>query len=104
MNLLRFRPRTETRWLELPDGSRRRVKVTVNDASTIQNVEDGDVLHGTARPEAVRLDLRGAPDTLREYAARKRQDRRNRRYAARVQAFKERPGGLWAPLPEGELT
>lgn len=103
MHLLRYRPRVETRWLVLPRGERRRVKVTVNDQATIQQVEDSDVLHGTARPEAYHLDLRGTPSSLAEFAARRRHDRRNRRYVARRQAFVERPGGLWAPLPEGEL-
>ncbi len=103
MHLLRYRPRSETRWLVLPRGDRRRVKVTVNDQATIQQVEDTDVLHGTGRPDAYYLDLRGGPSSLREYAARRRHDRRNRKYVAQRAAFAERPGGLWAPLPEGEL-
>lgn len=104
MNLLRFRPRVDTRRLVLPDGSSRKVKVSVNDAGTTQHIEDGDVLHGTARPDALHLDLRGGPDSIREYLARRHEDRRKQRYVRRHQPYAERPDGLWAPLPEGELA
>jgi hypothetical protein len=54
MNLIRFRERTKD--LHLPDG--RLVKVTVNDANTTQHVEDGDHVHGTAKPPPIGIVVR----------------------------------------------
>lgn len=55
MHLLRFRPHTTTERLHLPDGTSRLVKVTVNDAHDVQQIEDGDRLHGTAIPAPVEV-------------------------------------------------
>jgi hypothetical protein len=54
LNLIRFRERTKD--LYLPDG--RLVKVTVNDANTTQHVEDGDRMHGTAKPPPISIVVR----------------------------------------------
>ena len=58
MELLRFRKVTKTVNLELPDGSHRKVKVTTNDARDVQQVEDGDRLHGHVRPAPVAISVR----------------------------------------------
>ena len=85
MNLLRFRPSSRTLRLELPDGSMRAVKVTVNDAHDVQQVEDGDVLHGTARPAPVALKIRATGMPKMRQAFRREFDT-----------------GLWAPVPGSE--
>jgi hypothetical protein len=62
MQLLRFRKVTHTVSLELPDGSVRKVKVTTNDARDVQQVEDGDRLHGHVIPAPVAITVnRPAP-------------------------------------------
>lgn len=60
VHLLHFRPASKT--IRLRDG--RRVKVSTNDQRTIQQVEDGDRLHGTGRLISVHVQLRNV-DTPR---------------------------------------
>ncbi len=81
MNLLRFRPVSKTLRLELPDGSTRPVKVTVNDAHTTQHVEDGEVVHGTAKPPPLRIVVRKGHEPIAR------------------EEYKLRECGLWAPVP-----
>lgn len=57
MQLLRFRKVTRTVNLELPDGTHRKVKVTTNDARDVQQVEDGDRLHGHVIPAPVAISV-----------------------------------------------
>lgn len=95
--LLRYRPRTTTVRLDLPDGSHRSVKVTVNDAHDTQHVEDGDALHGTARPAAVAIRVRQASRQRRGMLLR------NLGMPKMRQAFhRGYDSGLWAPLPGTE--
>jgi hypothetical protein len=95
--LLRFRPTTRTVRLELPDGSVRTVKVTTNDAHDVQHVEDGDVMHGTARPAPVHITVR-RPAKQRRGALL-----RNLGMPRMRQAFQhDGDTGLWAPLPGTE--
>jgi hypothetical protein len=98
VNLLRFRPTTRTVRLELPDGSSRPVKVTTNDAGDVQHVEDGDVMHGTARPAPVRIEMRVPSRQRRGLLLRNMGMPRMR------QAFKaDRDTGLWAPVHGTEV-
>lgn len=96
MHLLRYRPTVKTLRLELPDGSTRAVKVTVNDDASVQQVEDGDVLHGTARPHPIAITIK-RPSKQRRGALL-----RNLGMPRMRQAFTKAPEGLWAPLPGTE--
>lgn len=94
MNLLRFRSVTRDVRLELPDGSSRLVKVTTNELGTGQQVEDGDALHGTARPVSIAVQVR-QPSRQRRGALLK-----NLGMPRARQAFAhDFDTGLWAPVP-----
>lgn len=56
--LLKFRQVTKTVTLELPGGGTRKVKVTTNDAGDVQQVEDGNRLHGHVIPAPVAIKVR----------------------------------------------
>jgi hypothetical protein len=58
MNLLRSRTVVKTVKLELPDGSYRKVKVTTNDARDVQQIEDGERLHGHVIPAPVEIQVK----------------------------------------------
>lgn len=98
MNLLRFRPVTRTVRLELPDGSSRAVKVTTNDAGDVQHVEDNGIIHGTARPEPVAIQMRVPSRQRRGLLLR------NLGMPKMRQAFKaDHDTGLWAPVHGTEV-
>jgi hypothetical protein len=96
--LLRFRPVTRTVRLDLPNGGHRLVKVTTNDARDVQHVEDGDVLHGTARPAPLRITVTTPTRQRRPLLLR------NLGMPKMRQAFKaDGDTGLWAPVPGTEV-
>ncbi len=91
--LLRFRPRTTTERIYLPDGSSRLVKVTVNDRHDVQHVEDGDRLHGTGMPAPFSLTVQRPSKQRRGMLLRGMKMPKVR------QAFsRDVVPGLWAPL------
>jgi hypothetical protein len=96
MNLLKFRPVVRDVRLELPDGSHKLVKVSTNDAGTIQHVEDGDRQHATARPPGVRLFGRTPSKQRRGLLLR------NVGMPKMRQAFQRPDGNLWVPVPGTE--
>ena len=97
MHLLTYRPSSRTLRLELPDGSTRAVKVTVNDAHDVQHVETDDAIHGTARPAPVAMAVRTPAPQRRGMVLR------NLGMPKMRQAFRrEVDTGLWAPLPGTE--
>lgn len=98
MHFLHFRSHTETVKLELPDGSHRKVKVTVNDAHDAQHVEDGDHLHATVRPAPVGLVVSLGPVQRRPLLLR------NSGMPKLRQAFSRTfDRGLWAPVEGSEV-
>lgn len=96
MNLLRFRPVVRDVRLDLPNGDHKMVKVTTNDAGTIQHVEDGDCLHGTGRPPAVVVKMRQPSSQRRGLLLR------NLGMPKMRQAFTRPDGSLWVPVPGTE--
>ena len=58
MNLLRFRETRRTVRVDIPDGTSRLVKVVTNDAGDVQQVHDGDRLHGHVIPAPVAVTVR----------------------------------------------
>lgn len=64
--LLRSRTVVKTVNLELPNGSTRKVKVTTNDARDIQQVEDGDRLHGHVIPAPVAIRVNRPVTNVRQ--------------------------------------
>lgn len=96
MQLLKFRKVVKDVRLYLPGGGSKLVKVTTNDAGTIQQVEDGDRLHGTGRPPAVVLKLQ------RPNKQRRGMLLRNMGMPKMRQAFQRPDGSLWTPVPGTE--
>lgn len=98
MHLLRFRPSVRSVQLVLPDGSTRTVKVSTNDAGDVQHVDDNGIVHGTARPEPVRLTVRQPSRQRRGMLLR------NLGMPKMRQAFRaDHDTGLWAPVPGTEV-
>lgn len=92
MHLLGFRKVVKTVKLELPNGDKRKVKVTTNDARDVQQVEDGDRLHGHVIP---------APVAIRVYTPTKQKRglllRNMGMPKARQRFSRERDTGIWKP-------
>jgi hypothetical protein len=93
VNLLFFRKVTRTVRLDLPDGTVRKVKVTTNDARDVQQVEDGDRLHGHVIPAPIQIKVhhptrqRGRNLLLRNMGMPKSRQRFDR----------DQSTGLWKP-------
>jgi hypothetical protein len=84
--------------LVLPDGSARAVKVMTNDAGDVQHVEDDGVVHGTAKPAPVVIQMRQASSQRRGMLLK------NLGMPKMRQAFKaDHDTGLWAPVPGTEV-
>lgn len=84
--------------LVLPDGSTRAVKVTTNDAGDTQHVDDNGIIHGTARPEPVRITVRPPSRQRRGMLLR------NLGMPKMRQAFKaDHDTSLWVPVPGTEV-
>lgn len=95
MNLLRWRPSTRTVHLELPDGSRKPVKVMTNDAHDVQHVEDWEGrIHGTGRPAPVAITVHTGPVQRRPLLLRNSGMPKIRQHFSR-----DHNSGLWAPVP-----
>jgi hypothetical protein len=92
MHFLRFRRTVRTVVVDMPDGSVRKVRVETNDARDVQQVEDGDRLHGHVIPAPVAVTVNRPSTQRRSLLLRNAGMPR-----ARQRFDRDRDSGLWRP-------